>query len=486
MDLIKARNVAYEVFVNNPSDDNQHKLKEARHALLRSKRKAKRKWQLEFAMKCQNLDFKINPKDAWKMVFKLMEGFQSHHKTYIPKNFKNKSGIEAKNDTDNAKILNTHLYSLFNSKVQVDYSVLENKPQRETASQLDKAPSEKEIRSAINGMAHDKAPGQSGVTTDMIKNLPKQAFDLYVKIMQNFWEDEEIDFSAWHTTILRTIYKGKGDPQDPNNHRGIALKETSAKVMSIIIARRLLKRFREINPSTQFGHIGCQEALHIIKRALLLRRQHGLESHAVFVDLVKAFDTVNQDLLCKILQKYGLPPKLVATISKLYKDCQIKINIGKTHTKIDYTVGVHQEDNMSPILFLFVIQAFLETLQIEAEPINFSHFPENKNGNLKTCKGRLLSQKTSAKGTPFEFRTSFFVDDSFFIFLNRQELQSAIAKIDSHFARFGLTMHLGNKNTKSKMECMYFPLLSKTQRHNYMKKRYLKKYSYQVKKEYTS
>jgi hypothetical protein len=77
------------------------------------------------------------------------------------------------------------------------------------------------------------------------------------------------------------MYKGQGDPQDPNNHRGIALKETSAKVMSIIIAKRLLKRFREINPSTQFSHIGCQEAQHIIKRALLLRRQHGLESHAV-------------------------------------------------------------------------------------------------------------------------------------------------------------------------------------------------------------
>jgi hypothetical protein len=38
------------------------------------------------------------------------------------------------------------------------------------------------------------------------------------------------------------IYKGKGDPQDPNNHRGIALKETSAKVMSIIIANKEIQR----------------------------------------------------------------------------------------------------------------------------------------------------------------------------------------------------------------------------------------------------
>ncbi len=169
--------------------------------------------------------------------------------------------------------------------------------------------------------------------------------------------------------------------------------------MSIIIARRLLKKFRDINPTTQFGHIGCQEALHIIKRALLLRRQHGLESYAMFIDLVKAFDTVNHKLMCQILLKYGLPPKLVANISKLYENCQIRINIGKPYTEVNYSTRVHQGDNMSPILFLFIIQAFRDTLNLEGQPIQFSHFPENKNGNTKTCKGRLLSQNPSAKGS---------------------------------------------------------------------------------------
>jgi hypothetical protein len=72
-------------------------------------------------------------------------------------------------------------------------------------------------------------------------------------------------------------------------------------------------------------------------------------------------------------------------------------------------------------------------------------------------KGRLLSQNPSAKGSSFDFQTSFFVDDSFFLFHDRQELQKAIAKLDCHFTRFGLIMHLGNGNTKSKPECMYFP-----------------------------
>ncbi len=70
-------------------------------------------------------------------------------------------------------------------------------------------------------------------------------------------------------------------------------------------------------------HIGCQEAQHIIKRALLLRRQHGLESYALFIDLVKALDTIQHALLLQALKKYGIPPGLKSVIEKMYKNCPI-------------------------------------------------------------------------------------------------------------------------------------------------------------------
>jgi hypothetical protein len=175
------------------------------------------------------------------MIFKLMERFQGHHRTHLPSNFKNKNGIEAKNDDDNAVILNAHFHTLFNSQVEVDPTVLDNLPQLPIQHDLGEAPTANEIKSAIASMAYKKAPGQSGLTTDMIKNLPPKAFNHYVKIIQDFWINSEIDYDSWHFTVLNVLYKGKGDPQDPNNNRGIALKETSAKVLSIVLARRLQK-----------------------------------------------------------------------------------------------------------------------------------------------------------------------------------------------------------------------------------------------------
>ena len=60
---------------------------------------------------------------------------------------------------------------MFNSKVQVDETVLDGIQPWKTANNLDKTPSTEKIKSVINTMANDKAPGQSGLMTDTIKNL---------------------------------------------------------------------------------------------------------------------------------------------------------------------------------------------------------------------------------------------------------------------------------------------------------------------------
>lgn len=187
----------------------------------------------------------------------------------------------------------------------------------------------------------------------MIKNLPPNMLDFYVELIQEFWRDEKIDFDSWQ-----------------------------AKVSSIIIANRLLQRLKQIRTNNQFGHIRCQEAQHILKRALLLRCQHGLKSYVLFVDLVKAFDSVHQGLLYAILERYGLPPPIAQKVAKLCKNCTVKIKVGRAFAEVDYTTGIHQ-DNMSPVLFPFVIQAFLDTVQLKAQPVTFAYFPKNK--KIKTA-----------------------------------------------------------------------------------------------------
>ena len=59
-----------------------------------------------------------------------------------------------------------------------------------------------------------------------------------------------------------------------------------------------------------------------------------------FVDLVKAYDTANNDLLLKVLEKYGAPPKFVAAIKTMYTNLTVVLKINKEICEIAQSVGV--------------------------------------------------------------------------------------------------------------------------------------------------
>ena len=112
---------------------------------------------------------------------------------------------------------------------------------------------------AIKKMKNNKAPGFSQVTTDMIKNLPSNALSLLTEFIHEYWNNSELDYTSWHKTKLSNLYKGKGDPQNPNNWRGICLKETTAKIVSIIAAERLLKQLKKLEPPPSLATLDAKK-----------------------------------------------------------------------------------------------------------------------------------------------------------------------------------------------------------------------------------
>ena len=94
----------------------------------------------------QKKDFCLKPKEAWDMVFKIIEGFTSHHKKHLPKNFKSKTGVIAKTNEDNASILNAHFHSLFNSQVQINPTILDALPQCDIQHELGSVPTPNETK----------------------------------------------------------------------------------------------------------------------------------------------------------------------------------------------------------------------------------------------------------------------------------------------------------------------------------------------------
>ena len=83
------------------------------------------------------------------------------------------------------------------------------------------------------------------------------------------------------------------------------------------------------------------------------------------MDLFKEFDTLDHTLMLKILKKYGAPPKLHSSITRMYQDLKVVLKIGKTKETMSHNVGVRQVDCMAPVLLLFMVMAFAEKLEKE-------------------------------------------------------------------------------------------------------------------------
>jgi hypothetical protein len=213
---------------------------------------------------------------------------------------------------------------VFNHYATYDASVINEIQQHTINNSLGETPNKKEMQNAIRKMKCDKASGASQLTTNMLKNLPNDALDFIVEAIQEFWQ-HETDFKAWHVTKLNILYKGKGDHQDLNNYRGICLNESCAKIISAIVSSHLLRHLKNLDQ---------RPSCH-----------HGLETYALFVDLVKAFDTVQHPLLFGILSRYGVPESLINVIKKMYKDCSISYKLGNDTINIPYKTGVQQGDN---------------------------------------------------------------------------------------------------------------------------------------------
>jgi hypothetical protein len=63
--------------------------------------------------------------------------------------------------------------------------------------------------------------------------------------------------------------------------------------------------------------VGTADAQYVLRSALQLRREHDLDSHVLFVDLIKAFkNTANHKLLFALLEKFGATRTLVEPIKK--------------------------------------------------------------------------------------------------------------------------------------------------------------------------
>ena len=264
-------------------------------------------------------------------------------------------------------------------------------------------------------------------------------------------DSEGLMYAEWSAARLVLLPK-KGDLSLCKNWRGICLLDVASKLMSSMMVRRMQLVIEVEGMEEQMGFRafrGTIDGLFATVMGLQKRKEHNTETCALFIDLVKAFDTVPRDALFAVLRRFGLPDHFVNVVIRLHTNAVVKVKIGDVDSDVDSSIGVRQGSCEGPVLFLFIMQAAMETLRW---PVKKPEFCTRVDG---VTTGERSTRKRGVH--TFEHWVSLFADDCAIFFETREDLVEGTSYLFNHLRRFGLKMHVGNGSTASKTEAMFFP-----------------------------
>ena len=270
-----------------------------------------------------------------------------------------------------------------------------------------------------------------------------ETFTILKDVVLEFWNTENPP-DQWNVGLLKVLPK-KGDLSLPGNYRGIMLLEIAYKIVAKIVHQRLTPISESLDHETQCGFRpgrGCTDAIFTVKIALKKRREHNQQTWVLFLDLVKAFDRVPRDLLWLILERFGVPPKLLSVIKALHQTIQVKFTVDSISHILDCKIGVKQGDVLGPILFSMYIAAIMITWrQTRNHP---QCIFRTKNDFV------LTGRRPNTKGEDFVLGDSEYADDTAALFDSRESLITDAPVINTHFERFGMEIHAGLRSLRDK------------------------------------
>jgi len=214
-----------------------------------------------------------------------------------------------------------------------------------------------EVRAALKKMKRHKAPGLSGLVTEMIQTTGDTGTQWILDLCNGIVKEGSI-LDDWKSSVVLAIYRGKGDPTECGSYRGIKLLEHAMKGIERIFEHRIRQQIKI--DDMQFGFIkgkGTTDAIFIVRQMLKNFRVKGNKLYFGFVDLEKAFVRVPREVISWAMYKLGVEEWLVSAMMFTYTGAKTVVRTIYGNSKgFEVKVGMHQGLGFSPLLFVIVTE----------------------------------------------------------------------------------------------------------------------------------
>ncbi len=124
------------------------------------------------------------------------------------------------------------------------------------------------------------------------------------------------------------------------------------------------------------------------------------------------------------------------------------MKIGKEKAEIDQEVGMRQGNNVSSVIFLFLMSTFAETLEKEWKQSGLPEatFKSVTNASEGQLTGHLKSY--AKRALELIIHQILYIDDGAFFFETREDATLGLKLINNVFAKLSLEMHIGRENNQ--------------------------------------
>ena len=269
--------------------------------------------------------------------------------------------------TDRRDILNRwkeHFEAVLNNTSTTFEDIISSITERPEIPELSLLPAIQEVFTAIKQMSSGKKSGKDSLPPEVFKyggqKLAKKLHSLFVKI----WQTGNVP-QDFKDALIQHLYKSKGNRNICDNHRGISLLSIAGKILSRLILNRIMKHLvDDIYPESQCGFRagrGTVDMIFSLHQVAEKVREKNEELYMVFIDLTKAFDTVNRDALWKVLKKLGIPDNMLNVIISFHDGMRASVvSNGESSDPFNVANVTKQGCVMAPVLFALFFSVMLK------------------------------------------------------------------------------------------------------------------------------
>lgn len=225
---------------------------------------------------------------------------------------------------------------------------------------------EKDIAEAFKAMK-DKTPAEDDIRLRVLKACSCRELNRAIAKLFSMLASRNQPLPDWMRQGTGQMLFKKGNREDPANYRLIVMGTAYAKLYEKVLEQRGWRLINEGLMSLQKEQGGFRPKFGTEEQVFLLQslragqaKMKGKKMYTAFLDIRKAFDTVNHKKLLQVLQNKGATPEFLNIVRVML--VERKVSLGDE--LIAMMKGTPQGSPSSPLLFILFIDPLIERLRV--------------------------------------------------------------------------------------------------------------------------